>query len=116
MPMIDVFAVAGTFADKRALTKDLATALMRWEKVPSIDLFADNTAAFVHELPADGLSTASGYNDRVRVQILTPAGVLDREKKLGIVKELTDIVASAAGDPGLAARVTGKTSPHNATT
>ena len=23
MPMIDVFAVAGTFADKRALTKDL---------------------------------------------------------------------------------------------
>jgi phenylpyruvate tautomerase PptA (4-oxalocrotonate tautomerase family) len=30
--------------------------------------------------------------------------VLDREKQLGVVKELTEIVASAAGDPGLADR------------
>ena len=104
MPMIDVYAVAGTFADKRALTKDLAAALMRWEKVPQIPLFLDNTAAFVHELPADSLSTAAGDNRSVRVQILTPAGVLDRDKKLGVVAELTSIVAAAAGDPGLAAR------------
>jgi phenylpyruvate tautomerase PptA (4-oxalocrotonate tautomerase family) len=31
-------------------------------------------------------------------------GVLDRDKQLGVVKELTDIVASAAGDPTLAER------------
>jgi phenylpyruvate tautomerase PptA (4-oxalocrotonate tautomerase family) len=30
--------------------------------------------------------------------------VLDREKQLGVVKELTDIVAAAAGDPSLVAR------------
>jgi phenylpyruvate tautomerase PptA (4-oxalocrotonate tautomerase family) len=35
---------------------------------------------------------------------LTPVAVLDREKQLGVVKELTEIVASAAGDPGLADR------------
>jgi phenylpyruvate tautomerase PptA (4-oxalocrotonate tautomerase family) len=30
--------------------------------------------------------------------------VLDREKKLGVVKEMTEIVAAAADDPGLAGR------------
>ncbi len=104
MPMIDVFAVAGTFGDKRALTKELTAALMRWEKVPPIALFRDNTAAFVHDLPADALANANGDNNYVRVQILTPAGVLDREKKLGVTKEMTEIVAAAAGDPGLTDR------------
>jgi len=104
MPMIDVFAVAGTFADKRALTKDLTAALMRWEKVPNISLFLDNTAAFVHDLPADALATAGGDNTYVRVQILTPVGVLDRDKKLGVVKEMTDIVSAAAADPSLVER------------
>ena len=40
----------------------------------------------------------------MRVQVLTPVGVLDRDKQLGVVKELTEIVAAAAGDPGLAER------------
>jgi phenylpyruvate tautomerase PptA (4-oxalocrotonate tautomerase family) len=30
--------------------------------------------------------------------------VLDRDKQIGVVRELTDIVATAAGDPTLAAR------------
>jgi len=104
MPMIDVYAVAGTFADKRALTKSLTAALMRWEKVPAIPLFIENTAAFVHELQPDALATAGGENSYVRVQILTPVGVLDRDKQLGVVKEMTEIVAAAAGDPTLAER------------
>ncbi len=77
---------------------------MRWEKVPPIELFTENTAAFIHELPADAIANAAGDNDYVRVQILTPAGVLDREKKLGVVKEMTEIVVAAAGDPGLSER------------
>ena len=36
--------------------------------------------------------------------MLTPAGVLDRDKKLGVVKEMTDIVAAAAGDSTLVER------------
>jgi phenylpyruvate tautomerase PptA (4-oxalocrotonate tautomerase family) len=36
--------------------------------------------------------------------VLTPVGVLDRDKQLGVVKELTDIVAAAAGDPELTKR------------
>ena len=104
MPMIDVYSTPETFADKRSLAQDLANAVMRWEQVPPIALFSKNTAAFIHELPADSLSNAAGDRNYVRVQILTPEGVLDRDKQLGVVKELTDIVAAAAGDPTLTER------------
>jgi phenylpyruvate tautomerase PptA (4-oxalocrotonate tautomerase family) len=104
MPMIDVYSANGTFADKHTLAKNLAAAVMRWEKVPELPLFRKNTAAFVHDLPPDSLSNVDGDNDYVRVQVLTPIGVLDREKQLGVVQELTDIVAAAAGDPTLADR------------
>jgi len=104
MPMIDVYATPGTFADKHALAQDLAGAVMRWEQVPDLALFRNNTAAFVHDLPADSLSNVAGDSNYVRVQVLTPVGVLDRDKQLGVVKELTEIVAAAAGDPELAQR------------
>jgi phenylpyruvate tautomerase PptA (4-oxalocrotonate tautomerase family) len=104
MPMIDVYAAPGLFGDRHQLAQDLAGAVMRWEQVPEIPLFADNTAAFIHDLPADATSTASGTSNHVRVEVLTPAGVLDRDKQLGVVKELTEIVAAAAGDPALAER------------
>lgn len=104
MPMIDVYSAEGTFSDRHALARDLAAAVMRWERVPDLALFRDNTAAFVHDLPADSVSNVSGESNYVRVQVLTPVGVLDRDKQLGVVKELTDIVASAAGDPTLAER------------
>jgi phenylpyruvate tautomerase PptA (4-oxalocrotonate tautomerase family) len=104
MPMIDVYAVQGTFRDKHQLAQQLAAAVMRWEKVPPIALFADNTAAFVHDLPADAVSNVAGASNYVRVQVLTPVGVLDRDKQLGVVRELTDIVAAQAGDPGLTGR------------
>jgi phenylpyruvate tautomerase PptA (4-oxalocrotonate tautomerase family) len=104
MPMIDVYAAEGTFADRHALAQNLARAVMRWEQVPDISLFSDNTAAFVHDLPADAIANAAGASNYVRVQVLTPVGVLDRDKQLGVVKELTEIVAAAAGDPGYAER------------
>ena len=104
MPMIDVYSPTGTFNDKNRLAQDLARAVMRWEAVPEIPLFADNTAAFIHDLPPDAISNAAGRGDYVRVQVLTPAGVLDRDKQLGVVKELTEIVARAADDPTLAQR------------
>ena len=104
MPMIDVYAAADTFADKRTLAQDLAAAVMRWEQVPELPLFANNTAAFIHDLDAGAISNVAGDNNYVRVQVLTPIGVLDREKQLGVVKELTEIVAEAAGDPSVAER------------
>ncbi len=104
MPMIDVYSTKGTFSDQHRLATDLANAVMRWEKVPPISLFKDNTAAFIHDLPEGAISNAAGASNYVRVQVLTPVGVLDRDKQLGVVRELTDIVASAAGDPSLVER------------
>jgi phenylpyruvate tautomerase PptA (4-oxalocrotonate tautomerase family) len=104
MQMIDVYAAAGTFREKHKLAQDLASAVMRWEKVPPIDLFRKNTAAFIHELPPEAITNAAGDSNYVRVQVLTPVGVLDRDKQLGVVRELTDIVAAAANDPTLAGR------------
>ena len=102
--MIDVYSKAGTFADKHGLARDLAAAVMKWEKVPQLPLFRKNTAAFVHDLPEDSISNVDGDNNYVRAQVLTPVGVLDREKQLGVVAELTAIIANAAGDPSVAER------------
>ena len=104
MPMIDVYSAAGTFSDKSRLAQELASAVMRWEAVPEIPLFADNIAAFIHNLPAEAISNVARRGDYVRVQVLTPAGVLDRDKQLGVVKDLTEIIARGAGDPSLAQR------------
>ena len=87
MPMIDVYAAAGTFADRHALARDLAAAVMRWERVPDLPLFADNTAAFIHDLDEAAISNVAGETNYVRVQVLTPVGVLDRDKQLGVVEE-----------------------------
>ena len=54
MPMIDVYATAGTFPDQHRLATDLAAALMTIEQVPDIPMFRQNTAAFIHDLPPGG--------------------------------------------------------------
>ena len=104
MPMIDVYAAEGTFSDPHTLARDLAAAVMRWEQVPDLPLFANNTAAFIHDLDAAAISNVAGGSNYVRVQVLTPVGVLDRDKQLGVVKDLTEIVATAAGDPSVSER------------
>ena len=102
--MIDVYATAGTFADQHQLAVDLATAVMTIEEVPDIPMFRQNTAAFVHELPAGSLSNVNGDSSYVRIQVLTNAGALDRGKQLAVVERLTVIAADAAGDPALRGR------------
>jgi phenylpyruvate tautomerase PptA (4-oxalocrotonate tautomerase family) len=104
MPMIDIYAAAGTFADTHQLAADAARTVMRVEQVPDIPMFRQNTAAFVHELPAGCLSNVDGDTSYVRVQVLTNAGALDRDKQLTVVRELTELVATAAAEPGLADR------------
>jgi len=102
--MIDVYASEGTFANPHDLARDLAAAVMRWEQVPDIALFRKNTAAFVHQMASAAISNVDGESNYIRVEVLTPIGVLDREKQLGVVRELTEIVAAAAGDPSVSQR------------
>ncbi|GAA2588977.1 hypothetical protein GCM10010399_18830 [Dactylosporangium fulvum] len=104
MPMIDVYAAEGTFLDTAQLAKDLAAAVMEAEGVPNIPMFRKNTAAFVHELPASALANVDGDSTYVRVQVLTNAGALDRDKQITVVAKLTELVAASAGDPSLTER------------
>ncbi|MBL7550383.1 tautomerase family protein [Frankia sp. AgB1.9] len=104
VPMIDVYATAGTFPEPHKLATLLARTLMEVEQVPDIPLFRANTAAFIHELPAGAISNVEGDQNYVRVQILTNAGALDRDKQLAAVRRLTDAIAETAGDPGLTER------------
>src|SRR5690349_20867235 len=104
MPMIDVYAATGTFADRHQLAVDLATAVMTIEQVPDIPMFRENIAAFVHELTADSLANVDGDSSYVRVQVLTNAGALDRDKQVAVVEKLTTMVAAAAGDSSLPER------------
>ena len=104
MPMIDAYATTGTFGDPHQLARDLAETLMKIEQVPDIPMFSQNTAAFVHELPDVGISNVEGESHYVRVQVLTNAGALDRDKQLAVVRQFTDLIAARANNPALSTR------------
>ena len=98
MPMIDVYATSGTFGDTKQLATELATTLMRIEGVPDIPMFRQNTAAFIHEISPSSTSNVDGDSSHVRVQVLTNAGALDRDKQLALVAEFSTLIGRAAGD------------------
>ena len=107
MPMIDVYAPADLFpADAdRALGEQLTLAVLRAEGVAAPGPFhTDNTAAYIHRLPASAVQTAATAQARtVRVQVITPPGALGREGQKQLVKEATEIVATLSGDATQAA-------------
>jgi hypothetical protein len=72
-------------------------------------MFRQNTAAFVHELPAGDLSNVDGASNHVRVQVLTNAGALDRRLGTWRPRQTNDELVAAAGKqiPELQARPAG---------
>ena len=70
---------------------------MTIEQVSGIPMFRKNTAAFVYELPSDSLSNVDRNSNYVRVQVLTNAAALDREKQLVVIEQFTTMVSEAAG-------------------
>src|ERR1700722_757164 len=104
MPMIDIYAKAGTFADTKKLATDAAATVKKVEGVPDIPMFRKNTAGFVHELPDGALSNVDGDSTYVRVQVLTNAGALDRAKQLEVVRQFTELIAAAAADTSISNR------------
>src|ERR1700722_11400558 len=104
VPMIDVYAATATFPNPPQLAADLARTLMTIEGVPDIPMFRQNTAGFVHEMDGPAISNVDGDSRYVRVQVLTNAGALDRDKQLAVVSQFTDLVVAAADDPALSDR------------
>ena len=104
MPMIDIYAAAGTFQDIKKLATDAAALVKSVEQVPDIPMFRKNTAAFVHEMPPTAVSNVDGDSNYVRVQVLTNAGALDRDKQVALVDKMSELIATAANDPELKTR------------
>ncbi|EYF04113.1 tautomerase family protein [Chondromyces apiculatus] len=108
MPIIDVYASADLFpaGTDRQLAEALTQAVLRAEGVATPSpVHLDNTAAYIHRLPPEAVHTARAGGARtVRIQVLTPPGVLDRAGQKRLVAEATEIVAKVSGDPSQAAR------------
>ena len=108
MPMIDVYVPADLLpADAdRAIGEQLTMAVLRAEGVSTPGPFhANNTAAYIHRLPASAVQTAASAQARtVRVQVVTPPGAVSRDGQKQLVKEATEIVATISGDPTQASR------------
>jgi phenylpyruvate tautomerase PptA (4-oxalocrotonate tautomerase family) len=107
MPAIDVYAPQGLLpaGSERPLARALTEALLEAEGAPLADPYLENTAAYLHELPPAAVHTAGTDRARtVRVQVLTPPGVLDRAAQQRFVARATEIVADISGDPTQAGR------------
>lgn len=102
MPTIDITAADDLFPPSvhRQLAAELTAALLQAEGAPFAAPFLENTAAYLHLLPADLVHTAGTNGARtVRVLVLTPPAVLDRDAQIRFVAEATDIVTRLSGDP-----------------
>lgn len=107
-PMIDVYARDDLFPkdSDRKLGQELTLAVLRAEGVKTPGPFhLENTAAFIHRLPPSAVQTAASDAPRtVRVQVITPPGVLSRDGQRQLVQEITEIVTKLSGDPSQAGR------------
>jgi hypothetical protein len=57
---------------------------MTIEHVPGIPMFRQDTAAFIHDLPASSVSNVDSEGNYVRIQVLTNSAALDRAKQLAV--------------------------------
>jgi phenylpyruvate tautomerase PptA (4-oxalocrotonate tautomerase family) len=106
MPMIDVTVPESTFSAEAesVLLSKLTECLLKWEKVTGNKLATANTGAYLHCLPKHRV-TAGGQPDAVvRIDVLTPPGILSQEQRTGFTAEATEIVGQVSGDPNLAKR------------
>ena len=108
MPMIDVFAPTDLFpvSADRQLAEELTAALLKAEGVANPGpAHTNNTGAYIHRMPLSTVNTAAQGSARtVRVQVVTPPGVLSRAGQKQLVAEVTEIVARISGDPSQAGR------------
>jgi phenylpyruvate tautomerase PptA (4-oxalocrotonate tautomerase family) len=99
MPMIDVFAAAGTFDEMHDLARDIAIDVLEVCGVGDSPVLRQHTATYIHEWPTSAFSNAEGSSDYVRVRVLTAAGSLGHDQKIEMVTRLTARIAAAPGTP-----------------
>jgi phenylpyruvate tautomerase PptA (4-oxalocrotonate tautomerase family) len=103
MPMIDVYAPSDLLppGSDRRIGEALTRAVLRAEGVSAPGPFhLENTAAFIHRMDPARVQTAADALPRtIRVQIITPPGVMARNAQKQLEKDVTTIMADICGDP-----------------
>jgi phenylpyruvate tautomerase PptA (4-oxalocrotonate tautomerase family) len=97
--MIELTAPVGSLTEegRAGVQRDLAMALLGWERAPDTAFFRSIAWTYLHELPPGAQTTAEDDAPRFRVDVRVPAGALSERRKAGLVGELTSIVLTAAG-------------------
>ena len=105
MPMIDVLRHRSARSSRVAqLAADLARTLMVIEGVPDIPMFRLNTAAFIHQMPAGSISNVEGQDGYRPRPGAHERWCAQRDKRLAVVSQFTELVSQAANDPSLTER------------
>lgn len=99
MPMIALTVPVGALdgAARRHLRKALPAALLKWEGAPDTAFFRAQAWCRIDETPAGSFLALEDDLPRFRVDVTVPEGALSPRRKEGLVAEVTQLVAAAAG-------------------
>lgn len=99
MPMIRLTAPTGSLTEKgrASVQRELAAALLRWERAPDLPFFRALAWSYLIELPEGAQTTAEDDEPRFLVEVTVPQGALSDRRRAGLVEEATKIVLEAAG-------------------
>jgi phenylpyruvate tautomerase PptA (4-oxalocrotonate tautomerase family) len=111
MPIIDLTLAEGALGDpqKRELARELAGAVAQWTGMPEDSPGLPALWTIFHERPRAAILTGRGQlpgGSLYRLEVTVSAGVLDDERKRGLVADLTtqllQVEAADDGQRGLA--------------
>jgi len=108
MPMIRLTFPSGSLTEegRKAVQRDLAAVLLRWEGAPDTAFFRAQAWSYLVELPEGAQTTAEDEAPRFLVDVTVPQGALSEQRKAGLVEDATKTVLDAAGlSPADALRV-----------
>lgn len=102
MPIIQLTLPTGVLDDitLRDLQKTLAATLLKWEGAPDTAFFRAQAWCLIDEVPAGRFLALEDDLPRFRVDVTVPEGAVSQRRKDGLVKEVTELLAAAAGLPG----------------
>ena len=99
VPMVDLTLPADALDDdtRADLVQKLLATLLRWEGAPEGDRAKSLAWAFVHLADAVVVAHSPSGRPHYRVEVATPQGALDDERRAGLVADVTDLVLAAEG-------------------
>jgi phenylpyruvate tautomerase PptA (4-oxalocrotonate tautomerase family) len=103
MPMIDLTLPERVLDNeqKQGLVAQLVATVKKWEGMADDPRVASTIRSFIDERPAAHLAVGGQVHEApyYRVQLTIAAGILDEERRAGLVAEITERILDAEGSP-----------------